>query len=110
MSKRILIVDDALVVRQAVRYVLEGAGYHVTEADNGDAALAAATGQRYDLIVTDLNMPGMNGVDLVGTIRRLPGYDKTPIFMLTTATSRQDLQRGKAAGVTAWIVKPWKPE
>jgi len=108
----ILIVDDSAIVRTQVRKCLEDAGYGITEAQDGRAALAAATASEkaFDLVVTDLHMPGMDGLSLVEELRNEGSYEKTPIFVLTTETDTDVITRGREIGVTAWVTKPVQPD
>lgn len=106
---RILIVDDSPTIRQQMRMCVEGAGHQVDDASDGASALRRAKSNRYDLVITDVSMPGMDGLDLVGRLRQTPAYEATPIFVVTTHTSAEERARGRVAGATAWIVKPFKP-
>lgn len=106
----ILIVDDARVMRQQLRLCLETGGFQVTDASSGEEGLQKAQLQRPDLIVSDFNMPGIDGLEMVRQLRKLAGYEKVPIFMLTTESSAEMVAAGKLVGVTAWIVKPFKPD
>jgi two-component system chemotaxis response regulator CheY len=106
----ILIVDDSAIVRTQVRKCLEDAGYGITEAQDGRAALATAGTQSFDLVVTDLHMPGMDGLSLVEALRGKNEYEKTPIFVLTTETDTDVITRGREIGVTAWVTKPVQPD
>lgn len=107
----ILAVDDSPTMRQMVSFTLTGAGHEVTEAKDGEDAIKIVQGASgFDLIITDINMPGMNGIELVRAIRALPAYKFTPILMLTTESQTEIKQEGKAAGATGWIVKPFNPE
>lgn len=108
MAKLILIVDDAATVRKLARFTLQKAGYEIVEAADGVEGLAAAQTQKFDLIITDLNMPNMNGLEMVGKLKE--SASTTPIFMLTTEASQEVAQKGKELGVRAWIVKPFIPE
>jgi two-component system, chemotaxis family, chemotaxis protein CheY len=109
MTKTILIVDDSIMVRQMVSFTLTEAGFKVVEAQNGREALDKVAAQSFDLIVTDLNMPEMDGITFIGNARELPGTKFTPILMLTTESQPEMKQKGKAAGATGWIVKPFDP-
>ena len=109
MSKTILIVDDSSSVRSVVGIALRGAGYDVIEACDGVDALSKLTGQKVHLIVSDVNMPNMDGITLVKEVKKLPSYKFTPICMLTTEAEQSKMQEGKAAGAKAWIVKPFQP-
>ena len=112
MSKAgtILVVDDSVTVRQQPRGCLEGAGYAVVEAENGQAAVDVARARKVDLVIVDVLMPIMNGISAIEHLRQLPGYAQTPIFVLTTESSGTAARQGKVAGATAWIVKPFKPD
>lgn len=109
MPKKILIVDDSKTMRDMVSFTLSGAGFEVTEAEDGQQALGCL-GTRYDLVITDLNMPNLDGFGLIEQLRINPTYKYTPILMLTTESDQQKKERGKAAGATGWIVKPFNPE
>jgi len=109
MSKTILIVDDSSSVRTVVRTTLKGAGYDVIEAENGQAALDKMTGVKIHLIVSDVNMPVMDGITFVKEVKKLPDHKFTPICMLTTESGGSKIQEGKDAGAKAWIVKPFQP-
>jgi two-component system chemotaxis response regulator CheY len=108
--KTILAVDDSATVRQVAGLVLRGAGYHVIEAVDGVDALSKLTGQELSLILTDLNMPNMNGLEFTRRVRSLPNYKFVPVILLTTESQPEKKQEGKAAGATAWIVKPFDPD
>ena len=106
----ILAVDDSASMRQMVSFTLKGAGHDVTEASDGAEALAIAKDNKYDLVLTDVNMPTMDGITLTKELRGLPDFKFTPILMLTTEAGLNKKQDGKAAGATGWIVKPFNPE
>jgi len=110
MSKRILAVDDSKTMRDMVSFTLKGAGYDVLVADDGVNALTALNGEEVDLIITDINMPNMNGIELVQKLRGNPRFRATPILILTTESDDNIKQQGRAAGATGWIVKPFVPE
>lgn len=109
MSKTILIVDDSSSVRSVVGIALRGAGYDVIEACDGVDALSKMTGQKIHLVISDVNMPNMDGITYVKELKRLPSYKFTPVCMLTTEAEPAKMQEGKAAGAKAWIVKPFQP-
>lgn len=109
MSKTILIVDDSRSVRSVVGIALKGAGYEVIEACDGKDALSKMTGQKIHLIVSDVNMPNMDGITFVKELKKLPAYKFTPVCMLTTEAEESKMQEGKAAGAKAWIIKPFQP-
>lgn len=110
MSGVILAVDDSASMRQMVRFTLEGAGYTVLQASDGEEALALARAKDADLVLTDVNMPGMDGLTLVRELRALANYKFTPMLVLTTESGSETKMRGKQAGATGWIVKPFNPE
>lgn len=110
MAKTILAVDDSKSILQMVSMTLKGAGYLVVEAGNGQEALAVAQRQKVDLVLTDLNMPVMDGLTLVQKLRASPTYKFTPILMLTTEAGDAFKAKGKAAGLTGWLVKPFDPQ
>ncbi len=110
MSKRILIVDDSASIRQMVSFTLQGEGYETDEARDGAEALEKASASVFQLVVTDLNMPNMDGIELIKRLRSNPAYKFIPILMLTTESQAEKKMEGKAAGATGWIVKPFKPE
>ena len=106
MSKTILVIDDSASMRQMVSLSLRGGGYTVVEAQDGKDALSKLDGRKYNLIVSDVNMPNMDGISFV---KQMPAYKFTPVIMLTTEGSDDKKQQGKAAGVRAWITKPFQP-
>ena len=110
MVKTILAVDDSPSIRQMVSFTLKGAGYDVVEAADGVQALNIAKTRSVNLVITDVNMPNMDGISLIRELRALPSYKFTPLLMLTTESSPEKKQEGKAAGATGWIVKPFNPE
>lgn len=107
---KILAVDDSASMRQMVSFTLKGAGHEVVEAVDGVDALAKAQGQKFDLVVSDVNMPNMDGITLIAELRKIPAFKFTPMLMLTTESSGDKKQQGKAAGATGWIVKPFNPD
>lgn len=109
MSKTILIVDDSSSVRSVVGIALRGAGYDVIEACDGVDALSKMTGQKIHLVISDVNMPNMDGITYVKELKKLPSYKFTPVCMLTTEAEPAKMQEGKAAGAKAWIIKPFQP-
>ncbi|SMC18136.1 two-component system, chemotaxis family, response regulator CheY [Andreprevotia lacus DSM 23236] len=109
MGKTILIVDDSFSMRQTVGIALKGAGYDVVEASDGKDALSKLDGRKYNLIISDVNMPNMDGISFVKAAKLLPNYKFTPIIMLTTEGDETKKQEGKAAGVRAWVLKPFQP-
>jgi two-component system chemotaxis response regulator CheY len=110
MAASILAVDDSASMRQMVSFTLKGAGYDVVEASDGVEALSIAKTRSVNLVITDVNMPNMDGISLIRELRSLPSYKFTPLLMLTTESSADKKQQGKAAGATGWIVKPFNPE
>lgn len=110
MSKTIMIVDDSASLRQVVGIALKSAGYEILEACDGKDALGKLTGQRINLIISDVNMPVMDGISFVREVKKHPAYKFTPIIMLTTESQESKKQEGQSAGAKAWVVKPFKPE
>lgn len=110
MSKTLLIVDDSFSMRQTLGIALRGAGYEVVEASDGKDALGKLDGRKYNLIISDVNMPNMDGISFVKAAKALPNYKFTPIIMLTTEGKDSVMQEGKAAGVRAWVLKPFQPQ
>ena len=110
MGKVIFTVDDSASVRQMVTFTLTNAGYEIIEAVDGEDALAKLNSKRVHMVLTDLNMPNMNGIELIRALRADPAYKFTPMVLLTTESQAEKKQEGKAAGATGWIVKPFKPE
>lgn len=111
MSKTILAVDDSRTMRDMVAHTLKGAGFTVVSAEDGEEALQLlARTEKVDLIITDLNMPKMDGFGLIGEVRGGTRHKFVPILMLTTESDAEKKERGKAMGATGWIVKPFNPE
>jgi two-component system chemotaxis response regulator CheY len=111
MGKRVLVVDDSLTVRRGLQLVLEKAGYSVVLAADGEEALNTLVKEGgIDLVITDLNMPRLDGLELTRRIRSLPGYRFVPVLLLTTEAQVAKKEEGKQAGATGWIVKPFQPE
>jgi two-component system, chemotaxis family, chemotaxis protein CheY len=110
MKKRILAVDDSPSVRQMVKLSLSGAGYDIVEAGDGAEGLSKARASTLDMVVTDLNMPVMNGLGLIRELRKLPAYRGVPILFLTTESDPEMKQQAKAAGATGWITKPFQQD
>ncbi|WP_126454266.1 response regulator [Sulfuriflexus mobilis] len=106
----ILAVDDSASMRQMVSFTLKGAGYDVTEAKDGQEALNIAKSNKFNLVITDVNMPNMDGITLTKELRTLPAYKFIPILTLTTESSSEKKMAGKQAGATGWIVKPFNPD
>ncbi|MDF3864309.1 response regulator [Pseudomonas denitrificans (nom. rej.)] len=109
MGKQILIVDDSASIRQMLSFTLKSAGYEVDEAVDGKDGLGKAQRKAYNLVFTDQNMPNMDGLTLIRSLRDMAGYRGTPILMLTTESSDAMKQQGKSAGATGWLVKPFDP-
>ncbi len=107
MAKSILTVDDSSSIRQMVSFTLKGAGYDVVEAADGQEGLDKARQRSVDLVLTDQNMPRMDGITLIKTLRTLPAYRTTPILMLTTESGDAMKMQGRSAGATGWLVKPF---
>jgi two-component system chemotaxis response regulator CheY len=110
MAKTILAVDDSSSLRQMVAFSLKAAGYQVVEAVDGQDGLDKARQQTVDLVLTDQNMPKMDGLSLIKALRGLPAYQKVPILMLTTESSDEMKSKGRAAGANGWLVKPFDPQ
>jgi len=109
MAKSIMVVDDSASLRQAVGIALRGAGYEVIEACDGKDGLAKLTGQKVNLIISDVNMPNMDGFAFVKAVKAMASYKFTPIIMLTTENQDAKKREGQAAGAKAWVVKPFQP-
>ena len=109
MPKTIMIVDDSASLRQVVCIALRGAGYDAIEARDGQDALGKLTGQKVHLIVSDVNMPNMDGISFVKAVKTLPAYRFTPIVMLTTESQAEKKAQAQAAGAKAWVLKPFNP-
>ncbi|MDQ1812192.1 response regulator [Massilia scottii] len=110
MAKTIMIVDDSSSVRQVIGITLRGAGYEVVEGCDGKDALTRLDGRKVHLIISDVNMPNMDGISFVKQVKLLPNYRFTPIIMLTTESAEEKKREGQAAGAKAWVVKPFKPD
>jgi two-component system chemotaxis response regulator CheY len=109
-ARCILIVDDSASVRRQLRDALEADGFAVIEAENGARGLAIAAETVVHLMIVDVNMPVMDGIEMIGKVRDIPAHKTTPIFVLTTESGTEAAKRGKGVGATAWIVKPVKPD
>ncbi len=109
MAKTILVVDDSASIRQVVGIALRGAGYDVIEASDGQDALSKMTGQKISLIISDVNMPNMDGITFLKNVKAHASYKFTPVIMLTTEAGQDKMAEGKAAGAKAWVVKPFQP-
>lgn len=110
MAKTILAVDDSSSLRQMVAFSLKAAGYQVIEAVDGQDAIEKARNQVVDLVLTDQNMPRMDGLSLIKLLRGIENYEKVPILMLTTESSDEMKSKGKAAGANGWLIKPFDPQ
>ncbi|MCD2177833.1 response regulator [Rhizobium sp. C1] len=110
MSANILTVDDSASIRLTTRLALTSAGYNVTEAVDGADGLAKMRSGSFDLIVTDLNMPNMDGLTMIRSLRKLPAYMGTPVIFLTTESDGALKQQAKDAGATGWLTKPFEPD
>jgi two-component system, chemotaxis family, chemotaxis protein CheY len=109
MTRTIMTVDDSTSMRQMVKATLQSAGYGVVEAADGQEALDYARENSVDLVISDVNMPRMDGITLVHELRALSTYRLTPLLLLTTESSQEKKMEGKRAGATGWIVKPFNP-
>ncbi|WP_319802020.1 response regulator [Azospirillum fermentarium] len=110
VKKKVLSVDDSRTMRDMVSFTLKGAGYEVVEAGDGQQALSVLAANKVDLIITDLNMPVMDGLTLIRRVRSSPAHRTLPILMLTTESDERKKTEGRTAGATGWIVKPFNPE
>lgn len=110
MSKRIMTVDDSSTFRKVLGHSLRGAGYEVIEAGRGDEALAELDAAPVDMVITDITMPGMSGIELIREIRARNRYESLPVVVLSTVDEEEKLREGREAGATGWIVKPFQPE
>ena len=109
MAKTVLIVDDSISVRQVVGMALRGAGYEVVEATDGHDALRKLDGRKIHLVISDVNMPNLDGFGFVTAMKQMAAYKYTPVIMLTTEAGDDKKEKGRAAGAKAWIVKPFLP-
>jgi len=110
MAKTIMIVDDSASMRRVVGIALKGAGYSVIEGCDGKDALSKLTGQKVHMIISDVNMPVMDGIAFLKAVKQMPTYKFTPVIMLTTESADEKKREGQAAGARAWVVKPFQPE
>ncbi|MCS0351702.1 response regulator [Vibrio ordalii] len=110
MNKTVLVVDDSASIRQVVSMTLKGAGYQTIEAYDGKDALSKLAGNRVHLVISDVNMPNMDGITLLKELKQRPDTKFTPVIMLTTESEASKKEQGRAAGAKAWVVKPFAPE
>ena len=110
MAKTILIVDDSISLRQVVSIALSNAGYEVIEACDGKDALTKLAGQKIHLVISDVNMPNMDGITFVREMKKIASYKFVPVIMLTTEGSEEKKKAGQEAGAKAWVVKPFQPQ
>ncbi len=110
MGKTVMIVDDSASMRQVVGFALKDAGFDVIAAVDGKDAMGKLNGAKVEMIITDLNMPNLNGIELIKQVRRTDGYRFTPIIMLTTESQESSKAEGRQAGASGWIVKPFTPD
>jgi two-component system, chemotaxis family, chemotaxis protein CheY len=110
MSVRILAVDDSATTLRQLESFLTPHGYTVIKAASASDGIDAVRTEKFDLLIVDVNMPGMNGLEMIREVRAVPGYEKTPCFVLTTESTRHLMEAGRKVGATAWIVKPFKHE
>jgi len=110
MAKMFLIVDDSASMRQLIAFTIKDAGHEVLLAETGREALEKLKGARADMVITDLNMPEMDGIELIRELRGMADYKFVPILMLTTESQVAKREEGRAAGASGWIVKPFSPE
>ena len=109
-GKKILAIDDSVSIRKSISFILGQEGYEVVEATDGAEALSKAKSDKFNLVITDINMPVMDGIELTKQLRQTEGYKFTPIIALTTENQMSKMDEGKAAGATGWIVKPFESE
>jgi two-component system chemotaxis response regulator CheY len=110
VSKKILVIDDSASIRKSISYVLSQESFQVTEAEDGVDGLNKAKADSFDLIVTDINMPNLDGIGFIKEVRKEPNYKFVPIIVLTTESQESKMQEGKSAGATGWIVKPFSAD
>ena len=110
MAKLIMVVDDSASMRRVVGIALKGAGYEVIEGCDGKDALAKLKGQKVHMIISDVNMPVMDGIAFLKAVKQMAAYKFTPVIMLTTESAEEKKREGQAAGARAWVVKPFQPE
>lgn len=108
--KKILAVDDSVSIRKSISFVLSNEGYEVVEAEDGVDGLAKAKAEKFELVITDINMPNMDGIQLIKELRQIPDYKFAAIIALTTENQQSKMMEGKEAGATGWIVKPFDTE
>lgn len=110
MAKVIMVVDDSASMRRVLSITLKGAGYDVIESCDGRDALAKLNGQKVHMIISDVNMPTMDGIAFLRAVKQMPAYKFTPVIMLTTESAEEKKREGQAAGARAWVVKPFQPD
>jgi two-component system chemotaxis response regulator CheY len=110
MAKTIMVVDDSASMRQVLGIALQGAGYDVLQSIDGVDALAKLKGQKVNLIISDVNMPNMDGITFLKAVKQMPAYKFTPVIMLTTVSGEDSKAEGRAAGARAWVCKPFAPQ
>lgn len=110
MARLIMVVDDSASMRRVVGTALKAAGFEVIEGHNGKDAMAKFTGQKVNLIISEVNMPVMDGIAFLKAVKQMPAYKFTPVIMLTTESAEEKKREGQAAGARAWVVKPSQPE
>ena len=110
MAKTIMVVDDSASMRQVLGIALQGAGYDVLQSIDGVDALAKLKGQKVNLIISDVNMPNMDGITFLKAVKQIPAYKFTPVIMLTTVSGEDSKAEGRAAGARAWVCKPFAPQ
>ena len=109
-SIRVMVVDDALYIRELISLILRNEGYEVIKAANGKEALNALNGTNIDMLITDLNMPEVNGIELVESLRNMPDFKSTPVLMITSENQESIRKRARQAGVNEWMLKPFIPK
>lgn len=109
MPRKAITIDDSASMRQMVRLTLKQSGFEVLEAENGQAALDMLKNTQVDLVICDVNMPILNGIETTRQLRAMPNYKRTPIVLLTTESDDSKKMAGRQAGATGWIIKPFQP-
>ena len=110
MTKRILTVDDSKTMLDMLEFTLKGAGYEVLQAVNGQEGLDVLAANPVDVVISDINMPVMDGITFIQELRKLPENKSLPVLILTTESGQDKKDQGRAAGATGWIVKPFDPQ
>jgi two-component system chemotaxis response regulator CheY len=110
MARRALVVDDSKTMREMVRSVMDSQGFDIVLAEDGQLGLTASDDGVFDIVISDINMPNMNGYEMIHELRQRPKFRSTPILVLTTEANAEARNRGKSVGATGWLVKPFERE